>query len=165
MGDFRQVSPEANLVTSSHTFVFQPGKWKLFGWSYDTDGRRTKFTGGVECIVASADHYQSRMWYMLDGDDTNRVEENTDCWLAGSFFRFGQEHSVNGQLDGGGFVSQRSICQHYRSADGSMEGYETLLRESPEKYFGHGLYLRGGKLVTVAEIWLTLEHELDNAPE
>ncbi|MFH0794305.1 MAG: hypothetical protein V2A74_09775 [bacterium] len=165
MGDFRQVSPEANLVISSHTFLFHPGKWKLFGWNYDTDGKRTKFAGSVECVVVAPDHYQSRMWYLLDREGAPRVEEITDCRLAGSFFRFEQEHSVNGRLDGEGFVSQRSICQHYRSADGALGGYETLLREAPEKYFGHGLYLRDGNLVSVAEIWLSLEHNPESAAE
>lgn len=143
----------------SHTFLLEPGRWKLVGtWTegkseqslvkgktlitWTQDGwftMATKFSFPESPLPELLLTYKGR----LDPDERR--------------FSFIMQHSAMGKVEGEGWVAPDSIIQRYWVMDDKhlRTGFQTVYRQNDDCYHLCGLVLSGSKYLSSMEAVLT----------
>lgn len=142
-----------------HTFLLEPGRWKIQGNWLERDGMPIVLKGRL--IVA----WSQENWYTMV---TKLIFENSDRLTEMSyqyrgrldagdrFYTFVLQQSLLGQVEGEGWIAPESIVQRYWVLNDRQRrsGFETFYRMNDDTYYLSSGILAGHYLSSTMEATL-----------
>ena len=143
----------------SHSFLLEPGKWKLQGSWLTRETLPTAVRGRLlvawkqsNCFqiitkLTFPESSQTDIVIKLRGRMTDRERQYT----------FVLQHNLLGQVEGEGWIAPESIIQRYWALSDKQRrtGFETLRQVSPYQYHFSGGIMAGHYLTSTLEAELT----------
>ena len=143
----------------SHSFLLEPGKWKLQGSWLTRESLPTAVKGRLLVVWKQANCFQiitkltfpksdqTDIVIQLRGRMTDRERQYT----------FVLQHNLLGQGEGEGWIAPESIIQRYWGLSDKQHrtGFETLRQISPHQYHFSGGIMAGHYLTSTLEAELT----------
>ena len=143
----------------SHSFLLEPGKWKLQGSWLTREGFPTAVRGRLLVVWKQANCFQiiTKLTFP-ESDQTDIVIQ-----LRGRMtdrerqYTFVLQHNLLGQGEGEGWIAPESIIQRYWGLSDKQHrtGFETLRQISPHQYHFPGGIMAGHYLTSTIEAELT----------
>lgn len=138
----------------THTFLLEPGRWKLEGSWLERDQMPIPIKGRL-LIAWSQDNWFSLVSKLIfpDGEKEDISFQYRGRLGTGKReYTFVLQQSILGQIEGEGWIGADTIIQHYSVlADSRCSGFETFYRINNNSYHLASGILNGHYLISTME--------------
>lgn len=128
----------------AHSFLLEPGRWKLQGSWLTRETLPTPVKGKILVAWKQDNCFQIATKLLFPEEDHDEIVMQSRGRMTSleRQYTFVLQHSQLGQIEGEGWIAPESIVQRYWSLNDKQRrtGFETLRQLSPERYhFSCGL--------------------------
>ena len=145
-----------------HTFLIEPGRWKLQGNWLERDIPPLLVRGGILIAWSRDDWFTMVMKMTFPSSDKEEISLQYKGRLTSSDrqYTFVLQHSLLGRVEGEGWVAPESVVQRYWCLGDRQRrtGFETLYRLNQGRYHLSSGIMAGHYLTTAIEA--TLERQI-----
>ncbi len=150
----------SGITRVEHTFLLQPGRWKLQGNWLERGNLPMAIKGAVLIVWNNEDWFTMVMQFSFLNEEREKLALQYRGRLApGELqYTFVLQHSELNRVEGEGWVAPDSVVQRYWALNDRQRrtGFETLYRLSPERYHLSSGIMAGHHLISAMEATLDL---------
>jgi len=139
----------------AHSFLLEPGRWKLQGSWLDREALPVPIKGKLLVAWKQTDCFMvaTKLSFLDDEQDDIVLQSRGRITTQERQYTFVLQHSQLGQVEGEGWIAPSSIVQRYWSLNDKQRrtGFETLRQISAERYHFSGGIMAGHYLTSTLE--------------
>jgi hypothetical protein len=147
----------------NHTFLMEAGRWTLQGNWLEREGMPTPVKGKMLVAWSRDDWFTLVTKLVFPNDDRDDIV----CQYRGRLdsgdrrYTFVLQHSLLGRVEGEGWIAPESVVQRYWVLGDKQRrtGFETMYRQTDDKYFLSSSILSGHYLTSAMEATLERQPE------
>ena len=143
----------------SHSFLLEPGKWKLQGSWLTRETLPTPVKGKLLVVWKQVNCFQvvTKLSFPESNQTDIIIKSRGRMTDHERQYTFVLQHNLLGQVEGEGWIAPESIIQRYWGLSDKQRrtGFETLRQVSPDKYHFSGGIMAGHYLTSTLEAELT----------
>ncbi|MGB3573580.1 MAG: hypothetical protein WBA01_16180 [Phormidesmis sp.] len=139
----------------AHSFLLEPGRWKLQGSWLDREALPVPIKGKLLVAWKQTDCFMvaTKLSFLDDEQDDIVLQSRGRITAQERQYTFVLQHSQLGQVEGEGWIAPSSIVQRYWSLNDKQRrtGFETLRQISAERYHFSSGIMAGHYLTSTLE--------------
>ena len=139
----------------SHSFLLEPGKWKLQGNWLTRETLPTPVKGKLLVVWKQDNCFQivTKLSFPENGQKDIVIKSRGRMTDHERQYTFVLQHSLLGKVEGEGWIAPESIIQRYWGLSDKQRrtGFETLRQTSPDQYHFSGGIMAGHYLTSTLE--------------